>query len=59
MATDYVGYQSNVKQIDHTDTSGLDIDVTGLTKYLDGKVLYENFDLQIASYMIQRPVFKG
>ena len=49
MATNYVGYQNNVKQLDHTATSGLDIDVTGLTKYLGGKVLYENFDLQIAS----------
>lgn len=49
MATNYVGYQNNVKQLNHTGTSGLDIDVTGLTKYLGGKVLYENFDLQIAS----------
>ncbi len=43
-----VGYQNNVKQINQAGISGLDIVVTGLTKYLGGKVLYEDFDLQIA-----------
>ncbi|MEL6492938.1 MAG: ABC transporter ATP-binding protein [Cyanobacteria bacterium J06621_3] len=31
------------------DVSGLGITVTGLTKYLGGKVLYKDFDLEIAS----------
>lgn len=39
----------NSQAYKRSDGLGLDIVVTGLTKYLGGQVLYENFDLEIAS----------
>ncbi|MEM9945790.1 MAG: ABC transporter ATP-binding protein, partial [Cyanobacteria bacterium P01_D01_bin.36] len=42
----------NVKEPTQSHSLGLDIKITGLTKRLGGKVLYENFDLKIASEKI-------
>ncbi len=53
MAAKSLDYQKSANLDSRESTKsgafGLDIVVTGLTKYLGGKVLYENFDLKIAS----------
>lgn len=48
MKVNYLEHQTKV----NPHQTGLDISVLGLTKYLDGKPLYEDFDLHISSQKI-------